>query len=149
MKLAAPNRVFFAASALLALAVAPAWLAAHGYFVANAAIFAFFSKVCHQRPERSLMLFGEPVAVCIRCLGIYAGAALGSLLRVNYDVGIRALGVALALNCADIAAELLHIHGNMPLLRLLIGGVLGIASGLMLSTESGWFAFEKADSLTC
>jgi uncharacterized membrane protein len=138
MKLAAPNRVFFAASALLAFAIAPAWFAAHGYFVATAAIFAFFSKLCHQRPGRSLFLFGEPVAVCVRCLGIYAGAAFGSLVRANYRAAIRALGAALALNCADTVGELLHIHGNMPLLRLLIGGVLGIAAGLTLSTESCW-----------
>jgi uncharacterized membrane protein len=146
IKLAAPNRVFFAASALLALAVAPAWLASHGQFVATAAIFAFFSKVCHQRPDRSFFLSGAPVAVCVRCLAIYAGAALGSLLRVNYGAAIRALGAALALNCADITAELLHIHGNMPLLRLLIGGTLGIAAAMMLSTETGWCGVEKAEA---
>ena len=57
MQLGAPNRVFFASSALLTLAVAPAWLASHGQFLATAAIFAFFSKLCHQRPERVLYLF--------------------------------------------------------------------------------------------
>ncbi len=134
MKLAAPNRVFFAASALLALAVAPAWLASHGGFLASEAIFAFFSKLCHQRPERSFIFFGAPVAVCVRCLGIYAGAALGSLLRVNNRAAIRALGAALMLNCVDIALELLHVHGNLPLLRLLIGGALGIAAGCVLSS---------------
>lgn len=148
MKLAAPNRVFFAASALLGLAIAPAWLAAHGYFVATAAIFAFFSKVCHQRPDRSFILLGAPVAVCVRCVGIYAGAAFGSLLQVHYRTAIRALGAALALNCADVAAGLLHLHGNMPLSRLLIGATLGIAAGMMLSTEHCRRDIERADLLT-
>jgi uncharacterized membrane protein len=133
MKLAAPNRVFFSASGLLGLAITPAWFASHGQFAATAAIFTFFSKVCHQRPERSFMLFGAQVAVCVRCVGIYAGAALGSLLRVRTAVAIRALGAALIVNCADIALELLHIHGNTPLIRLLIGGTLGIALGAMFS----------------
>ena len=133
MKIAAPNRIFFAANALLALAVAPAWLASHGKVLATSAIFAFFSKLCHQRLDRSLLLFGAPVAVCVRCIGIYGGAALGSLLRASNAVAVRALGAALTINCADVAAELLHIHGNMPLLRLLIGGALGFAVGATLS----------------
>lgn len=149
MRLSAPNRVFFAASALLGLAIAPAWLASHGYLLTMAAIFAFFSKVCHQRPERSIVLFGAPVAVCVRCLGIYAGAAFGSLLRINHRAAMRALAAALALNCADVASELLHIHGNMPLSRLLIGAALGIAASLTLASESRRRDSEEAKPLTC
>jgi uncharacterized membrane protein len=149
MKLAAPNRVFFAASALLTLAIAPAWLPSHGQFAATAAIFAFFSKLCHQQPGRSFLLFGKPVAVCVRCVGIYAGSAIGSLLQVRNGTAVQALAAALGLNCADIAAELLHIHGNMPLLRLLMGAALGITAGLTLSSESRRVAVERADSLTC
>ena len=70
-----------------------------------------------QRPGRSRILFGTPAAVCVRCFGIYAGAAIGSLLRTNYGVAIRALGAGLALNCVDVASESFGIHGNMPLLR--------------------------------
>ena len=33
--------------------------------------------VCHQIPERSLHLFGEPLAACARCTGLYVGFALG------------------------------------------------------------------------
>jgi uncharacterized membrane protein len=95
------------------------------------AIFAFFRKLCHQRPERSLLLFGAPTAVCVRCLGIYAGAAVGGLLRLSQRTALRCLTAALALNCADVAAESLRLHGNMPLLRFLMGGALGIAVGAM------------------
>ena len=41
--------------------------------------------ICHQRPERSFYLFGAPLAVCARCAGIYAGAALMAIVE-----GVRA-----------------------------------------------------------
>jgi len=128
---ARPNQVFFIAAMLLCLAVAPAWLRTHGDGLASLAIFAFFSKLCHQHADRSIILFGVRTAVCVRCLGIYAGTAFGSLFRLNFQPALRCLAAALALNCLDVAAESLGIHGNMPLLRLLIGGTLGFAVGAM------------------
>lgn len=70
------------------LAVAAAWAAAvaaapllraGGHGVASAVIYKVFAAVCHQMPERSFLLAGEPLAVCARCAGLYAGA-LGGLL---------------------------------------------------------------------
>ncbi|HSR69799.1 MAG TPA: DUF2085 domain-containing protein [Acidobacteriota bacterium] len=43
-------------------------------------IYLFFQRICHQMPERSFHLAGEPLAVCHRCLGIYAGFLAGALL---------------------------------------------------------------------
>jgi uncharacterized membrane protein len=43
-------------------------------------IYAVFSPVCHQIPERSFFLLGFPMAVCTRCLGIYTGCFLGMIL---------------------------------------------------------------------
>jgi Predicted membrane protein len=34
--------------------------------------------VCHQRIDRSFLLFGEPMPVCARCTGIYLSGALGA-----------------------------------------------------------------------
>ncbi len=39
----------------------------------NLLIYAACSSVCHQIPSRSLHVFGYPLAVCARCLGIYLG----------------------------------------------------------------------------
>ena len=44
-----------------------------------AALYAIGSQICHQRPERSFHLFGAQLPVCGRCIGIYAGAAIGSM----------------------------------------------------------------------
>ena len=37
------------------------------------------SAVCHQDAGRSLSLSGVPLAVCSRCIGLYAGGVLGLL----------------------------------------------------------------------
>ncbi len=100
------------------------------------AIRALFSMLCHHHSDRLLYLYGVSTAVCSRCLGIYAGGAVGGLIRLSHGVALRCLYAALALNCVDVAAESVDLHGNMPLVRLLIGMALGIAAGAMLSAES-------------
>jgi uncharacterized membrane protein len=42
------------------------------------AVYAVCGVICHQIPERSFHLTGFQLPVCARCLGIYAGAALGA-----------------------------------------------------------------------
>lgn len=58
------------------LITAPTWLGPGG----RAAIMEFFAPLCHQIPERSFSLAGEPLAVCHRCTGIYAGLLVGAFL---------------------------------------------------------------------
>jgi uncharacterized membrane protein len=43
-------------------------------------IYAVYSPFCHQAPDRSLSCFGQPLAVCARCLGIYLGTLFGLVL---------------------------------------------------------------------
>jgi uncharacterized membrane protein len=123
------------AAALLIAALSPPALISHGEPVGAMSIFAFFSKLCHQRPDRAFYLFGTQTAVCFRCLGIYAGAAFGGFLQLSRMAAIRWLTAALLLNVIDVASETIGLHGNMPLLRLLIGATLGFAVGAMLSAE--------------
>ena len=39
-----------------------------------------FNTICHQIPERSFHLFGEPIAACHRCTGLYVGFTAGVLV---------------------------------------------------------------------
>ncbi|MFQ6069703.1 MAG: DUF2085 domain-containing protein [Candidatus Aminicenantales bacterium] len=49
------------------------------YESVSALIYSVFSPVCHQIPSRSFFLFGHPLAVCGRCLGIYVGFLVATL----------------------------------------------------------------------
>ncbi len=42
-------------------------------------IYWFFSPVCHQLTESSFIIYGNQMAVCSRCFGIYLGMMLGFL----------------------------------------------------------------------
>lgn len=58
------------------MTVAPPLLGAAGWPYADALRW-LLHPVCHQLPERSFHLFGEPLAVCQRCIGLYLGLTLG------------------------------------------------------------------------
>jgi uncharacterized membrane protein len=117
---------------ILALALAPlaAPLLAATHPLAAVVIRDVFSRLCHQDPSRSFMLEGSPVAVCVRCLGIYWGAALAGMLCLGK--GPRLLGLAVLLNGIDVGTGMLHWHGNLPLIRFLLGLLLGMGAGAVL-----------------
>jgi uncharacterized membrane protein len=46
----------------------------------NALVYAVFAPTCHQIDSRCLHIFGYPMAVCARCLGIYLGILCGTCL---------------------------------------------------------------------
>lgn len=58
--------------------LAPAARAA-GWALVSEALYGGFRVACHQMPERSFWVAGHPVAVCARCLGLYAGGLAGLL----------------------------------------------------------------------
>jgi uncharacterized membrane protein len=41
------------------------------------ALHTAYGRVCHQMPERSIHIWGAPMAVCARCFGVYAGFIAG------------------------------------------------------------------------
>jgi uncharacterized membrane protein len=77
-----------AAGWLGAIAAAPVLPVALG-----AVVYAVGSLVCHQRPERSFHWHGAQMAVCARCAGIYAGAAVAlAFALVSGPVALRGFG---------------------------------------------------------
>jgi uncharacterized membrane protein len=129
--------------AILALAVAPlaAPLLAAGHPMASLLIRSFFSRLCHQDPARSFVLEGAPVAVCVRCLGVYCGAAVATLLRLRKTraTHLLVLALALLLNLLDVAAGWMHWHGNLPLPRFFLGLLLGTGAGALILLPQGRF----------
>ena len=70
-----------------------------------AALYAIGSQICHQRADRSFHLLGAQLPVCARCLGIYAGAAVGS---------VAALGARPRARFAKVPLRPLLIAGAIP-----------------------------------
>jgi uncharacterized membrane protein len=134
--------------ALLALAPLAAPLLAAGHPVLSLVIRSFFSRLCHQDPTRSFVIQGSPVAVCVRCLGIYCGVAMGALFRSAETAWRRLLEGALLLNLLDVAAGMLHWYGNLPVPRFLLGLILGIGAGAVLFStgkpkSAGYLASDR------
>jgi uncharacterized membrane protein len=98
-----------------------------------------FALVCHQQPERSFILFGGSAAVCVRCLGIYLGAALGLLVRIERRFAMHLLIAAVAVNAADSLAEFAGLHGSWTVLRFALGILLGTAAAMIVTATSEGF----------
>jgi len=95
-------------------------------------IYFCFSPVCHQIPGRSFSVFGYPMAVCARCLGIYfgflAGMGLYPLLRGFSKVRLPKAKIFLAVSLpivADTAGNLLGLWATTNILRLATGILWG------------------------
>ncbi len=117
------------AAGLTALALSPAL----HYPLLTFAAHGFFSRICHQDPARSFWIAGVPLAVCARCLGIYAGAALGAWTRVTPRTALAALLGASVLNLIDVLAEFAGVHGNLITSRFLLGVLLGASISAILT----------------
>src|SRR5947209_15746173 len=115
--------IFAIAAALVTLALVPALHQP----ILSFTVLAFFSRVCHQDPGRSLWIAGVPMAVCARCFGIYMGAAAGALVRVRHQVAVRIFAGAVAINVVDVVAKFAGLHGNWVVVRVCLGIALGIA----------------------
>lgn len=61
---------------VLAITLPPIARAGELYAVSNP-LYAFFSYICHQIPERSFHVVGHQLAVCSRCFGVYFGLLAG------------------------------------------------------------------------
>jgi hypothetical protein len=53
--------------------------------VASVALYAAFSWVCHQRPQRTWRIGALPLGVCVRCLGVYLGALAGAVAGARFS----------------------------------------------------------------
>jgi len=117
---------------LVLAAIAPVFFSLGNHSLAAFVLREFFSRLCHQDPARSFYWWGAPLAVCVRCLGIYLGAAAGFCIRINRRLALQAVMVAATLNVADVLAESAGLHGNLPGLRFVFGVLLGTAVAAML-----------------
>lgn len=94
--------------------------------------YAVYSPVCHQVEGRSLRCFGQPLAVCARCTGIYLGFFLGLGLypflrgwrQLRLPSG-RVFFIVSAPIVVDTAANFLRLWQTSNALRLASGVIWG------------------------
>jgi len=96
-------------------------------------IYALFSPTCHQIPSRCFFVFGHPLAVCARCLGIYAGFLAGTLiypfLKGFFSPSLPRIKNFILISIPillDTAANLFGLWKSSEWLRFLIGLIWGV-----------------------
>jgi uncharacterized membrane protein len=116
--------------ALLATVGALPWLIA-AFGLNSPAVHGIFHGLCHQRPERSLFIFGSQMAVCSRCAGIYAGLLVGALTP---PIGFMArhgrivVWTAFSVAAFDVAATYFSLYPLNHAVRLATGFFAGWAA---------------------
>lgn len=96
-------------------------------------LYAVFSPLCHQIPERCFHLWGFPLAVCSRCFGIYSGIMIGlfgfPITKGFSSVSVPSTGLFAVLTgpiLVDTLGNFLLLWETSPWLRFAIGSGWGI-----------------------
>lgn len=100
-----------------------------------------FSALCHQISERSFWINGQPMAVCSRCLGIYAGFLGGWILLpfltfFNFRKSVaykKVFIVIVGINVLDFLGNLLGFWQNTLISRLVLGLLAGSTAAVLFS----------------
>lgn len=102
-----------------------------------------FMYLCHQIPERSFWLNSQPMAVCSRCFGIYAGFTLGWVvlpLRSTWQwmsrIPFKKVALAaLLINLVDVMGNVFGLWENMLVSRLVLGSLMGSSAALIFTED--------------
>ncbi len=110
--------------AIAAIVVAPL-LAGQGR-VESLVLYKAFAPFCHQQADRYWTLAGYPLAVCVRCFGVWLGFLAGGLLRPRFSR--RFLYASFAVFAASWAIEAAGLAAPPSEVRWLSGALLGAAA---------------------
>jgi uncharacterized membrane protein len=119
-----------AATWLAAIFLAP-YLRSRAMDASASFLYALFAPVCHQIPSRSFSFCGFPLAVCARCLGIYAG----------FLAGLSAYPFVRGFSRISVPAGRLFLLLSLPIGLDFAGGVFGLwnsPNGLRFATGLVW-----------
>jgi uncharacterized membrane protein len=119
-------------TAILGLATACTWAIANG---ASERLRLLFRVMCHGLPRRSFELFGTPMPLCARCVGVYVGLILAilSFAIVPYlrERVMRTVAFVAVLPLAlDGLTQLTGLRESTNELRVATGLLAGAAFGL-------------------
>lgn len=121
---------------ILVLAVLPPFVGPVGRSI----LMQAFSFACHQMPSRSPHIDGVALAVCDRCLGLYAGIAVGGLAAlclagprafIYRHAGIAIVAALIPVG-SDWAFDIVGVWANTPATRSSTGSAFGLIMGALL-----------------
>lgn len=55
-----------------------------GCYELSAKLTSLYMYSCHQQPTKSFWIYGYPVALCARCLGVYLGTCVGCVKEIFF-----------------------------------------------------------------
>ena len=127
------------ALALFGLVLLAPLALARGYVALSYVLYMVFHAVCHQISERSFQVEGHALAVCARCMGIYAGFTLSALLyplvrslKIRETPARAWLFVAALPTALDFTLGVLGVWENTHLSRAMTGALLGASSSFFV-----------------
>jgi uncharacterized membrane protein len=90
-------------------------------------LYDLFSAACQQRPTRTFWMAGYPLALCSRCMGVYSGIAISSLLCLNRDAFRVSVGLIVGLVLFAVGEKLAEWSGCVAdnTVRFVAGLALG------------------------
>lgn len=111
-----------------------AWAIAHGASMQWRLLFRF---MCHGIVARCLELFGAPMPICARCVGIYIGMLLGlavfAALPFLRERVTRWFAIAAVMPLAvDGLTQLAGLRESTNSLRIATGVIAGLAFGMWI-----------------
>jgi uncharacterized membrane protein len=109
---------------MVAAILAAPWLAAMGRPEAWM-LYGAFDPLCHQDAERSWHLDGMPLAVCVRCFGVYAGILIAAAAKLRLPV--KSLVLTAGLMTGAWAVEFFGFADPPEAFRFVTGLALGAA----------------------
>ena len=142
--------VLYAAYFLGGAVLAP--LMAHNHQLENADYFyGLFSASCQQQASRTFWLWGYPMALCVRCVGVYSGFIVTGALSLKQSGTVKVnkglLGVLLVAGLGEKLMEWFLWEAN-NWIRLVSGAALGAFLMLLvvLTVQLIWRKFSKHES---
>lgn len=97
----------------------------------SSVLYQFFFLICHQDPNNSFFLFGNPLGVCIRDVGVYLSFLLGTILYPFFVKDDKMpdkkwLIISAIPILVDGLTSLVGLRESNTFLRLLTGSLLGV-----------------------
>ncbi|MEO8447430.1 MAG: DUF2085 domain-containing protein [bacterium] len=135
---------------LMMIFAAPVFLKIGGHFEKiSSYIYFFFSNACHQDDGRSFHLFGHSLAVCSRCVWIYAGFAAGTIIYpVKFKINninapsVWVLIIPALILFIDVGFDSMGILMNTFFTRSVSGLLLGLALPMFIIPGFVKFFYE-------